>query len=146
MIKRKQFGVFFSILISSSLLLGNRPQPSASEEITPAEVEVAAPAAPISPVDETQIPHYFGPNTNWALSPATSPDVVVTIDPPTAVGGRQAVAQASVGVNGTLTGITVTDPGSGYSSAAPPVVLINNGAGTNTSANAQAWSLPSTLM
>ncbi len=36
-------------------------------------------AAPSSAVDETKVPHYFGPYPNWANSPLTQPDVTVTI-------------------------------------------------------------------
>ena len=38
-----------------------------------------APALPASPVDETKVPHYFGPYPNWANSPLTAPDATVTI-------------------------------------------------------------------
>ena len=41
----------------------------------------AAPAAPASAVDQTKVPHYFGPYPNWANSPLTLPDATVTIDP-----------------------------------------------------------------
>ena len=133
--KHKLINVFFSFLIAGSLLLGNSTRISAVQDSTPATV---AAAAPISAVDETKVPHYFGPNTNWALSPFTLPDVVVTIDPPPAAGDQQAMAQATVGVNGTVTGFTITDPGSGYTSSTPPIVTINNAAGTNASANAAA--------
>ena len=34
-------------------------------------------AMPGSPTDESKVPHYFGPNPNWALSPLTLPDVAV---------------------------------------------------------------------
>ena len=36
-------------------------------------------AAPTTPTDATKVPHYFGPWTNWALSPLTLPDATVTI-------------------------------------------------------------------
>ena len=84
--------------------------------------------APASPTDESQVPHYFGPNTNWALSPFTVPDVAVEI----AGDGNGATAVASVGANGTVTGITLTSPGSGYTAA-----LVNiTGAGTGATAAA----------
>ena len=76
MMNRKPINMFFSFLIVGSLMLGNNPQTVAVQEESPAAVAAAvatAPAAPISPVDETKVPHYFGPNTNWALSPLTSP-------------------------------------------------------------------------
>jgi FtsP/CotA-like multicopper oxidase with cupredoxin domain len=58
-------------------------------------------------------------------------DALVTIDPPAS--GTQATATASVGVNGSITSITITDPGSGYTSA--PVVAIT-GSGTGALATA----------
>ncbi len=80
-------------------------------------------AAPTSPVDETKVPHYFGPFPNWANSPFTLPDVTVAIDAsplegtdPTAA----ATATATVGAGGAVTGITITNPGFGY--AANPAV------------------------
>ena len=36
-------------------------------------------AAPTSAVDESVVPHYFGPYPNWANSPLTLPDATVTI-------------------------------------------------------------------
>ncbi len=71
-------------------------------------------AVPANPTDNTTVPHYFGPWPNWALSPLTLPDVTVTIN-----GAHEttATAVASVGSNGVITGITVTDPGSGYTAA-----------------------------
>ena len=70
-------------------------------------------AAPTTPTDATKVPHYFGPWTNWALSPLTLPDATVTITGD----GTGAEAVATVGGNGIVTGITVTNPGSGYTNA-----------------------------
>lgn len=69
--------------------------------------------APLSPTDETKVPHYFGPFPNWANSPFTLPDVKVDITGD----GTGATATATVGAKGAITGITITNPGSGYSSA-----------------------------
>jgi len=81
--------------------------------------EPAAVSAPTDPTDETQVPHYFGPYPNWANSPLTSPDVDVAI-----VGdGNGATAEASVGANGAVTGITITNPGSGYTTADWPFAI-----------------------
>jgi FtsP/CotA-like multicopper oxidase with cupredoxin domain len=92
-------------------------------------------AAPTSPVDQTKVPHYFGPFPNWANSPFTLPDANVTIaDAP--LGGTTATATATVGANGAVTGITITNPGGGYTTA--PAVTITDTAGTNTSATAVA--------
>ena len=70
-------------------------------------------AAPTSPVDQTKVPHYFGPFPNWVNSPFTLPDVGVTITGD----GTGATASATVGANGAVTGVTITNPGSGYTAA-----------------------------
>lgn len=80
--------------------------------------------APISPTDETKVPHYFGPYPNWANSPVTSPAATVTINGI----GSGAEAVATVGANGAVTGITVTKPGSGYDTTAT-VTIGGAGAG-----------------
>ena len=85
-------------------------------------------AAPTSPTDESKIPHYFGPWTNWALSPLTLPDAIVTITGD----GTGAEAVATVGGNGVVTGITVVNPGSGYTNATVTIT----GAGTGAAATA----------
>ena len=92
-------------------------------------------AAPSSPTDGSKVPHYFGPNPNWALSPLTLPDATVTI---TTTGSHDvtATAQATVGfangANGVITGITITNPGAGYTSA--DVVITGAGSGAAASA------------
>ncbi len=91
-----------------------------------------ATAAPISPTDETKVPHYFGPYPNWANSPYTLPDVAVDIQGD----GTGATATATVGANGAITGVTITDPGSGYSFA----TIAFTGAGTGASADAVVTS------
>ena len=85
-------------------------------------------AAPTDPQDSTQVPHYFGPWTNWALSPLTLPDATVAITGD----GTGAEATATVGANGAITGITVTKPGNGYTTA----TVVINGAGTGAAATA----------
>jgi FtsP/CotA-like multicopper oxidase with cupredoxin domain len=85
-------------------------------------------AAPASPTDESKVPHYFGPYPNWANSPFTLPDVAVEITGD----GQGATAVASVGANGAVTGITITDPGSGYTSATVNIT----GAGMDAAATA----------
>jgi len=87
-----------------------------------------AAAMPADPQDESKVPHYFGPNPNWANSPFTLPDVQVTI-----VGdGSGAAAVASVGGNGAITGIEIVDPGIGYTTATVEI----SGAGTGAAATA----------
>src|SRR5512139_3644472 len=68
---------------------------------------------PMSSTDESKVPHYFGPNPNWANSPLTMPDaqVVITGD------GSGATAEATVGANGAITAITLTSGGHNYSNA-----------------------------
>ncbi len=87
-------------------------------------------AAPGSPTDETKVPHYFGPYANWANSPLTQADATVAITDPTGTG---ATATAQVGVNGAVTGLTITDPGSGYS--APTVAIGGSGSGATATAD-----------
>ena len=85
-------------------------------------------AAATSPTDETKVPHYFGPYPNWANSPYTLPDAKVVITG----NGSGAEAVATVGANGSITSITVTKPGSNYTSAKVDIV----GAGTGATADA----------
>src|SRR5689334_16509174 len=68
--------------------------------------------------EEKRVPHYFGPFPNWANSQFTYADarVVITGD------GSGATATADVGAGGAITGITVTDPGNGYSWARISIV------------------------
>src|ERR1043165_7158035 len=90
-----------------------------------------ATAAPSAAVDISKVPHYFGPYPNWANSPFRLPDVTIAID---GGGGTGAAAAATVDAqSGAITGITVTAPGSGYTSA--PAVTIT-GAGSNATASA----------
>ena len=88
-------------------------------------------AMPMDPMDELKVPHYFGPNPNWALSPLRQADVAVDL---TGGGGTGATAQATVDPQtGAITAITVITPGNGYTSA--PTVNI---AGLGNSAAATA--------
>ena len=81
-------------------------------------------AAPGSPTDSAAVPHYFGPWPNWALSPLTLPDATVAITGD----GAGAKATATVGGNGAVTGITITDPGSGYTYAGVSITGAGDGA------------------
>ena len=87
-------------------------------------------ALPTNDQDSTAVPHYFGPWTNWALSPLTVPDAVVTISGD----GTGAAATATVGANGAVTGITVTNPGNGYAAGTTTVAI--GGSGTLATATA----------
>lgn len=85
-------------------------------------------AMPQSATDETKVPHYFGPYPNWANSPLTLPDARVTITGD----GTGATAVATVGANGAITAIDVTDGGRGYGNAK----VVISGSGTGASADA----------
>src|SRR3990172_664160 len=89
-----------------------------------------ASAMPAGPTDESKVPHYFGPYPNWANSPFTLPDAQVVI---TSNNGSGAEAVATVGANGAITGITVTNPGHNYSSAKVDII---SSTGTGAAADA----------
>ncbi len=130
MIAHKTFRllVLVSMIVTSVPMGVARP---ASAKTAPGPV-AAAPsgisAAPISPTDETKVPHYFGPYPNWANSPFTLPDVTVAISGT----GTGATAIATVGANGSVTGFTITNPGSGYTTATVSI----GGSGTGATADA----------
>ncbi len=113
---RKSLKFLLMLLVFTSIIFGStsRVQPTT--------------AMPMSPTDESKVPHAFGPYPNWANSPFTLADVVVDISGD----GTGATATATVGGNGAVTGITITSPGSGYTAAAVSIT----GAGTGAEANA----------
>jgi FtsP/CotA-like multicopper oxidase with cupredoxin domain len=111
---RKFFNVAISLLVIASTLFGTNG---------------AVRAMPASPTDESKVPHYFGPYPNWALSPLRMPDATVTIE---GTGGATAAATVDP-QTGAITAITVTNPGSGYTSA--PAVNIT-GLGNSAAATA----------
>ena len=74
------------------------------------------------------MPHYFGPWPNWALSPLTLANAPVTISGD----GTGAAATATVGGNGAITAINVTNPGQGYTTASVSI----GGSGTGAAATA----------
>ena len=122
MSKHKILSTTVLILLLISLVSGNFP-------IT---VKAAPEKLPASPVDESVVPHYFGPYPNWGLSALTDPDVTVTI-----VGdGSGATATAKVGAGGAITDITITNPGSNYTSATVQIT----GAGAGAAATAVVTS------
>ncbi len=110
MSKHKFLNIVFSIMIVASLMLSGSFSASAQKAQLPSSAGAAGPA---SPTDETKVPHYFGPYPNWANSPLTMPDVQVVITG----NGTGATAEATVGADGAITAITVTNPGSGYTNA-----------------------------
>ena len=81
-------------------------------------------AMPMTPTDESKVPHYFGPYPNWALSPITGSNATVEITGD----GSGATATATVDpVTGAIASIDVTSPGHGYTIAS---VVITGGDGT----------------
>ena len=131
---RKIPNLALAIVVIASLLVGASgatsaavPAPdvavSAFEREATRQGEITAAAAPTVPTDESQVPHYFGPNTELGAEPvhgAGRHREIVIGD------GAGATAVASVGANGTVTGITLTSPGSGYTAATVNIT----GAGT----------------
>ncbi|MGA9760813.1 MAG: multicopper oxidase domain-containing protein [Gaiellaceae bacterium] len=86
-------------------------------------------AMPSSPVDQSTVPHYFGPYPNWANSPLTVPDATVTITGD----GSGAQAEAQIGRDGSITGIKVINPGHGYSTA--DIAITGSGVGAAATAH-----------
>ncbi len=125
MFKRKFINVIVSLLVLSSVLLRAASPMSASAQmkspVTPSNMQ-------IGPTDETKVPHYFGPYSNYANSAFTLAAATVTITGD----GTDAEATATVGGDGAVTGITITNPGSGYTTASIDI----SGAGTGASADA----------
>jgi hypothetical protein len=82
------------------------------------------------------VPHYFGPYGNYANSPQHLPTAIVTFGPPdpAGLGSRTAMGTAVVNDAGVVTGVTVTDPGAGYSSA--PAVTFSGISGSGAEATA----------
>ncbi len=114
---RKFLHLSFFLLIAASIIIGGSLQ-----------VQANSLAAPAGPTDESKVPHYYGPWPNWATSPLTLPDAYVVITG----NGSGAEAVASVGADGAVTGITVTNGGSGYSNAKVDII----GSGTGAEAKA----------
>ncbi|HET6443711.1 MAG TPA: hypothetical protein VFI27_03945, partial [candidate division Zixibacteria bacterium] len=79
-------------------------------------------------MDESKVPHYFGPNPNWANSPFTLPDATVEIVNQGNSNGSGAEAVAAVGADGAITAITVTNPGHDYTNVKVNIVGSGTGA------------------
>jgi FtsP/CotA-like multicopper oxidase with cupredoxin domain len=114
MFNRKFLNIVISIWVVTSLILGGTIQVNNVS------------AMPMDPMDQTKVPHYFGPWPNWALSPLTSPNATVEIQG----NGSGATAVALVDpVTQGIASIQVTSPGSGYKTAN---VVIKGGNGNAT--------------
>ncbi|MCA9874914.1 MAG: multicopper oxidase domain-containing protein [Anaerolineales bacterium] len=118
---RRLFNFTLFILLLAAVLFGSRDTQHLA-------AQAVITAMPSSPTDESKVPHYFGPYPNWGNSPYTLPDVVVMIEGD----GAGATAVASVGANGAVTDITITNPGSGYTTA----TVSFSGSGTGAAASA----------
>ena len=112
--KHKFLNIVISLLFIASFLVEPSSTGIAMPEGPMESAEaIAAPSLPTSPVDESKVPHYFGPYSNYANSAFTLADVSVDI-----IGdGSGATAVASVGADGAITAVTITNPGSGYTTA-----------------------------
>jgi hypothetical protein len=108
MFNRKFLNLIVSLMVLTTLVFGG---------------SIKATAMPMDPTDETKVPHYFGPYPNWANSPFTLPDVQVVITGD----GSGAEAVATVGANGVITGLSITNPGHNYSNA--KVNILGSGTG-----------------
>jgi FtsP/CotA-like multicopper oxidase with cupredoxin domain len=112
---RKFLNIMISTLVLVSLIFGGGGQALAQKGLVPPAARISdAPAMPMSPTDESKVPHYFGPYPNWAQSPFTLPNATVEI-----LGdgtGATAVANVDPLTQGILS-IDVTSPGLGYTTA-----------------------------
>ena len=125
MLTRKFVNISISALFVFSLLFGGTTQVSAQNPQNAGAAKNTG-AMPSSPVDETKVPHYFGPWPNWANSPFTLPNATVTIEGNGT--GAEAVAVVDPDTQG-IASIQVTAPGTGYTTAN---VVIAGGDGNAT--------------
>src|SRR5512133_114942 len=108
---RKTINLIIAIVFMASLLFAGGSQALAATRL----------GMPASATDETKVPHYFGPYSNYANSPFTLPDVAVDITGD----GSGATAVATIGGNGAITGINITNPGIGYTNAGVNITSSN---------------------
>lgn len=111
--KGKFLNIVVTLVVISTLVFGGN---------------IKATAMPMDPMDESKVPHYFGPYPNWANSPFTLPNATVEIQGDGT--GAAAVAQVDPVTQG-IASIQITSPGSGYTTAN---VIINGGDGNATAA------------
>ena len=118
---KKLINIIMAFVFMASLIFGSTVNVSAQGS---SGLDAQGSSGPASPTDETKVPHYFGPYPNWANSPLTLPDAQVVITG----NGTGATAEATVGANGAITTITVTNPGRGYSNAKVDITGLGTGA------------------
>ncbi len=120
MTKHRMMNLILSVLMIASMLLGGSgaiAAPSSKPDgVTAGAPDQSPNLIPGSPTDESKVPHYYGPYSNYANSAFTLADVTVDISGD----GSGATATASVGADGAITGVTITNPGSGYDPASTP--------------------------
>jgi FtsP/CotA-like multicopper oxidase with cupredoxin domain len=128
MTSRKVLNLLVLVSMLTSLVMVSGVSPASAQNTQSPQVVGggSVKAAPISPTDQTKVPHYFGPYPNWANSPFTLPDVSVQINGD----GQGAAATATVGGNGAITGVTIINPGSGYTTATVTFVSTNGSLAT----------------
>ena len=107
----------------------------------------AAPAS-FSPVDESKVPHYFGPYPNWANSPQTLSDAVITLEKvpaaATDVGNplvERAAATDSITAPGTLGPVFVAVPSAKLPAGHVSAFKIFNQTKVGTAPNASEGNL-----
>ena len=121
-----------ALAVAAAMLVTVGPAPAAF-----AAHSIPSSSTPAASV--TKVPHYFGPYPNWANSPQVLADAVVAI---TGGGGTGAEATATVDPKtGGIAAVTVTVPGTGYTSA--PVVDITAAGVTPTALAARPRPSPS---
>src|SRR5512146_1418265 len=124
MFVQNAINIMVSLMVVTSMLFGASSQLRVAAQVDNLAANAAV-SAPISPTDETKVPHYFGPWPNYANSPFTVSDAAVTL-----LGeGLGATATASIDANGVVTAITITNPGSGYIQATTTVSITGSGTG-----------------
>jgi FtsP/CotA-like multicopper oxidase with cupredoxin domain len=138
-VRRRTNNVIGKVLVMSvATIVAVMTAGSAMASTATGHTRVAAAGAAFSPTDETKVPHYFGPYPNWANSPQVLADAIVTI---ANGGGTGAEAAATVDPRtGGIQAVTVTSPGSGYTT--PPEVSITAAGVLPTPASATAAISP----
>ena len=132
-------------LTAAFVLMVSMAPPGLAGVRAPDPGTVTAPAltGPTSAVDQTKIPHYFGPYSNWANSPLTQPDATVTISPAGAPAASQTVGNPLI-ARQYASDDTVGGAGSGTPGQGTVLVIVPGGlpAGTLTNFQTYVQNLP----